>query len=122
MDMLNIPATSKARAITTMKAAIDAHEAKKDYGPSAAIKSGRGAKVLIEDYTHQAEVVYRVMESEVWHLMEQTWTAVGVPTNTRITGDISGWERVCGKIIEAKGTIELPDRPPCAEDARRGGT
>ena len=61
--MLNIPATSKARAITTMKAAIDAHEAKKDYGPSAAIKSGRGAKVLIEDYTPQAEVVYRVIES-----------------------------------------------------------
>ena len=60
--------------------------------------------------------------------MEQTWTVVGVPTNARITEDISGWERVCDKIIEAKGTIvpdenfELPDRPPCAEDARRGGT
>jgi len=45
---------------------------------------------------------------EVWHLMEQTWTAVGVPTNARITEDFSGWERVCGKIIEAKGTI-VPD-------------
>ena len=63
MDMLNIPATSKARVITTMKAIIDAHEAKKEYDPSAAIKAGRGAKVLIEDYTPQAEVVYRVMES-----------------------------------------------------------
>ena len=63
MDMLNIPATSKARVITTMKAIIDAHEAKKEYDPSAAIKAGRGAKVLIEDYTLQAEVVYRVMES-----------------------------------------------------------
>ena len=36
--------------------------------------------------------------------MEQTWTAVGVPTNARITEGISGWERVCDKIIEAKGT------------------
>ena len=63
MDMLNIPATSKARVITTMKAIIDAHEAKKEYDPSAAIKAGGGAKVLIEDYTPQAEVVYRVMES-----------------------------------------------------------
>ena len=27
--------------------------------------------------------------------MEQTWTVVGVPTNARITEDISGWERVC---------------------------
>ena len=57
------PATSKARVITTTKAITDAHEAKKEYGPSAAIKAGRGAKVLIEDYTPQAEVVYRVMES-----------------------------------------------------------
>jgi hypothetical protein len=40
---------------------------------------------------------------EMWHLMEQTWTAVGVPTNARITKDISGWERVCDKIIEAWG-------------------
>ena len=37
--------------------------------------------------------------------MEQTWTVMGVPTNARITEDISGWERVCDKIIEAKGTI-----------------
>jgi len=57
MDMLIIPATSKAGVITTMKAIIDAHEAKKEYDPSAAIKSGRGAKVLIEDYTPQAEVM-----------------------------------------------------------------
>ena len=46
-----------------MKAIIDAHKAKREYDPSAAIKSGRGAKVLIEEYTPQAEVVYRVMES-----------------------------------------------------------
>ena len=45
---------------------------------------------------------------EVWYLMEQTWTVVGVPTNARITEDISGWERVCDKIIEAKGCI-VPD-------------
>jgi hypothetical protein len=63
MDMLNIPATSKAAVITTMEAISDAHEAKKDYGPSAANKTGRGAKALIEDYTPQAEVVRRVIES-----------------------------------------------------------
>jgi hypothetical protein len=40
--------------------------------------------------------------------MEQTWTAVGVPTNARITEDISGWERVCDKTIDAKGCI-VPD-------------
>ena len=56
-------AALKARVITTMKAIIHAHKAKRDYDPSAAIKSGRGAKVLIEEYTPQAEVVYRVMES-----------------------------------------------------------
>jgi len=254
MDMLNIPATSKARVITTMKAIIDAHESKKEYDPSAAIKAGRGAKVLIEDCTPQAEVVYRVMESgmspgntvvvlnqwrrrrtlepisygclqrfvrssaamvlekrettksgskdegatwawarcqfaqqlkrqfrkgariaasgptyvaaedgddpaqvalelhifrggrgvwrrvppqdhyphgdarrifgqgtpkEVWHLMEQTWTVVGVPTNARITEDISGWERVCDKIIEAKGTIVLDENFRTGRRARK---
>ena len=40
--------------------------------------------------------------------MEETWTVVGVPTNARITEGISGWERVCDKIIEAKGCI-VPD-------------
>jgi hypothetical protein len=30
---------------------------------------------------------------------------VGVPTNARITEDISGWERVCDKTIEDKGCI-----------------
>ena len=45
---------------------------------------------------------------EVWYLMEQTWTVVGIPTNARITEGISGWERVCDKIIEAKGCI-VPD-------------
>jgi len=40
--------------------------------------------------------------------MELTWTVVGVPRHARITESISGWERVCGKIIEAKGTI-VPD-------------
>ena len=33
---------------------------------------------------------------------------MGVPTNARITEDISGWERVCDKIIEDKGCI-VPD-------------
>jgi hypothetical protein len=31
---------------------------------------------------------------EVWYLMEQTWTAVGAPSNARVTEDISGWEQV----------------------------
>jgi hypothetical protein len=55
MDIINIPTTSKAADITTMEAISDAHEEKKEYGPSAAIKAGRGTKVLIEDYTPQAE-------------------------------------------------------------------
>jgi hypothetical protein len=42
---------------------------------------------------------------EVWYLMKQTWTAVGVPSNERVTEGISGWERVCYKIIEAKACI-----------------
>ena len=46
---------------------------------------------------------------EVWHLMTETWTVVGAPSNARITEDISGWERVCDKIIEAKGTIVLDE-------------
>jgi hypothetical protein len=35
--------------------------------------------------------------------MEQTWAVVGVPTNARITEGISGWKRVCDRIIKAKG-------------------
>ena len=46
---------------------------------------------------------------EVWHLTEQTWTAIAAPSNARITEVISGWERVCDKIIEAKGTIVLDE-------------
>ena len=46
-----------------MEAISDAQEAMNDYGPSAVNKAGRGAKALIEDYTPQADVVYRVMES-----------------------------------------------------------
>jgi hypothetical protein len=38
--MLDIPGTSKAGVITAMKAISDAHEAKKEYGPSAAVKWG----------------------------------------------------------------------------------
>ena len=46
---------------------------------------------------------------EVWYLLEQSWTAVGAPSNARITKEISGWERLCDKIIEAKGCI-APDK------------
>ena len=63
MDMLDIPSNSKETVITGMRAMSEAHEAGVEYDPSAGIKAGRGAKVLIEDYTPQAEVVYRTMES-----------------------------------------------------------
>ena len=41
--------------------------------------------------------------------MEQTWTVIGAPSNARITEDISGWERVCRKIVEANGCIVLDE-------------
>jgi hypothetical protein len=44
----------------------------------------------------------------MWYLVEQAWTVVRAPSNARITEDISGWERVCDKIIESKGCI-APD-------------
>jgi len=56
--------------------------------------------------------------------MKETWAVVGAPSDARITEYISGWERVCDKIIEAKGTIVLdenfPDRSARAENARGG--
>jgi len=63
MDMLDVPSTSKEAVITAMRAISEAHEAGVEYDPSGEIKAGRGAKVLIEDYTPQADVVYRTMES-----------------------------------------------------------
>ena len=62
MGMLDIPANSKEAAIAAMEAISDAHQAKKDYDPSAAIKAGRGTKALIEGYTAQAELMCRVGE------------------------------------------------------------
>jgi len=44
---------------------------------------------------------------------------VGVPTNARITEDISGWERVCDKIIEAKVTIGRRARKMHGEGKRK---
>ena len=44
----------------------------------------------------------------LWHLMAETWTTVGAPSNARVAEDIAGWEVVCDKIIEAKGCI-VPD-------------
>ena len=38
-----------------------------------------------------------------------TWTVVGEPSNARITEGVSGWGRVCDKIIEAGGTIVLDE-------------
>ena len=51
---------------------------------------------------------------EVLHLMGQTRTAAGVPTNAGITEGILGWERVCDH--RGQGNYcprrELSDRPP----------
>ena len=63
MDMLDIPNSGKEGVITAMRAMSEAHETEGEYDPSAAIKAGRGAEALIEDYTPQGEVVYRTMES-----------------------------------------------------------
>ena len=46
-----------------MRAMSKAHEAGGEYEPSGGIRAGRGAKVLIEDFTPQADVVYRTIES-----------------------------------------------------------
>jgi len=63
MDMLDVPSSSKDAVITAMWAMSKAHEAGAEYDPSGGIKAGRGAKVLIEDFTPQADVVYQTMES-----------------------------------------------------------
>ena len=260
MDMLDVPSKSKEAVIIAMRAMSKAHETGVEYDPSREIKAGRGAKILIKDYTPQADVVYRTMESgmslgnamvvlnqwrrakkmtpssisygclqrfvkhspvivlekretvkagsadeetvwagarwsfakqvkrqlrkgariaaggagtiykdkppgnspenargldsygfadleyamcfncalswvypyddprrifgqgtpkEVWHLMRETWTVVGAPSNARITEDISGWERVCDKIIEAKGAIVLDENFRTGRRARK---
>ena len=63
MDMLDVPSKSKEAVIIAMRAMSKAHETGVEYDPSREIKAGRGAKFLIEDYTPQADVVYRTMES-----------------------------------------------------------
>jgi hypothetical protein len=54
---------------------------------------------------------------EVWYLMEQTWTAVCAPSNAG--DDTSGWERVCDKIVEAKGCIAPDDNFRTGRSARK---
>ena len=44
---------------------------------------------------------------------------MGVPVDARITANISGWERVCDKIIEAKGTIVLDENFRTGRRARK---
>ena len=51
--------------------------------------------------------------------MIETWTVVGTPSSARITKGISGWQRVCGKIIEAKGTIVLDENFRTGRRARK---
>ena len=63
MSMLNIPESAKEEVAKVMREISASHKAKTKYDPSANIKTGRGAKVLIEDYTEQADVVYRAMKS-----------------------------------------------------------
>jgi hypothetical protein len=50
--------------------------------------------------------------------MIETWTVVGAPSDARITEGISGWERVCDKIIEAKDTILLDENFRAGRRAR----
>ena len=63
MGMLDVPSNSKDAVITAMRAMGKAHVAGGEYGPSKGIKAGRSTKVLIKDFTPQADVVYRTMES-----------------------------------------------------------
>jgi hypothetical protein len=56
---------------------------------------------------------------EVWRLMVDTWTVVGAPSYARDREGISGWERVCDKIIEAKGTIVLDENFRTGRRARK---
>jgi hypothetical protein len=51
--------------------------------------------------------------------MIETWTVVGAPSDVRMTEDISGWERVCDNIIEAKGTIVLDENFRTGRRARK---
>jgi hypothetical protein len=62
--------------------------------------------------------------TEMWRLMIETcvtatWTVVGASSDARITEDISGWERVCDKITEAKGTIVLDENFRTGRRARK---
>ena len=41
--------------------------------------------------------------------MVETWTVIGAPSDSRITEGTSGWERVCGKIIETGGITFLDE-------------
>jgi hypothetical protein len=56
---------------------------------------------------------------EVWRLMVDTWTVVGALFNARVTEGIMGWERVCDKIIEAKGAIVLDENFRTGRRARK---
>ena len=63
MGMLDVPSNSKDAAITAMRARSKAHEAGSEYDLPRGIKAGRSAGILIKDFTPQAGVVYRTMES-----------------------------------------------------------
>jgi hypothetical protein len=54
--MSMITNSAKEDFISAMRAMNEAREKKVEYNPSAAIKAGRGAKVLIGDYTPQGGV------------------------------------------------------------------
>jgi hypothetical protein len=57
--------------------------------------------------------------TEVWCFMIETWTVVGAPSDACVTEGISGWERVCNKIIEAKGTVVLGENFRTGRRARK---
>ena len=125
MDMLDISNSGKEATITAMQAMSEAHEAGGEYGPSRAIKAGvypcastarcRGCTPTATPAGSSA----RGPPKEVWYLMVETWTVVGAPSNARIAEGISGWERVCDKIIEAGGTIVLDENFRTGRRARK---
>jgi hypothetical protein len=70
-------------------------------------------------YSDPRRIFGQESPTEVWRLMIETWTVVGAPSDARIAEGVSGWERVCDKITEAKGTIVLEENFRTGRRARK---
>ena len=77
------------------------------------------AVVGVPPYGDPRRIFGQGTPTEVWRLMIETWAVIGAPFIARITEDISGWERVCDKTIEAKGTIVLDENFRTGRRARK---